>query len=65
MEIWALVIGCGMLLATGRALFLGAASAGADGITRQDEPLFYWLCVVSGVAAAAVLLYVGLRGAGD
>lgn len=32
-----------------------------DGITRKDEPIFYWGCVSAGLAAAAFLVYVGLR----
>lgn len=61
MTIVPLVIGCVALLATGRALILGAASAGGDGITREDEPIFYWACVFAGIAAAAFLFYAGLR----
>ena len=61
MTIAPLLIGCIALLATGRTLILGAASAGGDGITREDEPIFYWACVVAGIAMAAILFYIGLR----
>ena len=54
------VIGSLALFAAGRALVLGAACAGGDGITREDEPMLYWLVVLSSFAVAAVLFYFGL-----
>jgi hypothetical protein len=61
MTIAPILIGCIALLATGRALIVGAASAGGDGITREDEPIFYWTFVLAGTAVAALLFYLGLR----
>jgi hypothetical protein len=55
------LVGCVALVAIGRALMLRAASAGGDGITREDEPIFYWACVFAGAVAAAFLFYLGLR----
>jgi len=63
MSIMPLVIGFLVLLATGRALVIGAASADGDSVTRESEPLLYWSCVSAGLLAAVVLLYIGLRGA--
>jgi hypothetical protein len=60
MTIAPLVIGCVGLLATGRALILGAASASGDGITRADEPIFYWTCILAGVIVTIFLFYLGL-----
>ena len=59
-----LAVGCLTLLMTGRALVVGAASVDGDGITRADEPLFYWLCIAAGVVAAVFLFYIGLRNIG-
>lgn len=61
MTIAPLFIGCVALLATGRALILGAASADGAGITRKNEPIFFWAFVVAGLVAAAFLFYLGLR----
>ena len=61
MTIPPLVIGCGILVLTGRALILGAASASGDGITRKDEPIFYWGSIVAAFIAVAFLFSIGLR----
>ena len=65
MNIAPLVVGCGALIVTGRALALGAASADGAGITREDEPVFYWLCVAGGIAVAAGSFYISIRGSGS
>lgn len=61
MTIAPLLVGCVALIATGRSVILGAASADGDGITRANEPIFFWACVVGGAVAAASLFYLGLR----
>ena len=45
-------------MATGRTLVVGSASASVDGITREDEPIFYWLCVAGGIAVAGFMFPV-------
>lgn len=55
-----LLLGCVALFATRRALVLGAASADGHGITREEQPIFYWTCVVASLAAATLLLFAGL-----
>lgn len=64
MSILPLVVGAAALLLTGRALILGSASTSGDSITREEEPIFYSLCVVAGAIAAVILFYVGLRDSG-
>jgi hypothetical protein len=64
MGILPIVIGCGVLLMTGRAVVLGGASSDGQSITREDEPLAYWFCIVAGIAIAAILFFIGLRGSG-
>lgn len=61
MTIAPILVGCVALIATGRSLILGAASADGQGITRANQPIFFWTCVVGGVVAAASLFYLGLR----
>lgn len=62
MMIGPLLIGCIALATTCRAVIRSAASAGGEDITREDEPLFYWLCVAGGLGLATVMLYISLRG---
>jgi hypothetical protein len=57
----ATIVGVLLLMGTMRALRLGGASAGGDGITREDEPLAYWTCVVAAAAAGVFLIWRSLR----
>lgn len=65
MSILPLAVGAATLLLTGRALILGSASASGDSITREEEPIFYWFCILAGVIAAVFLFYVGVRDRGS
>jgi len=60
MAIWQFLIGSLLLLATSRALIIGAASASGSGITRAEEPTLYWVCITLGLGGSAFLLWMGL-----
>ncbi len=62
MSIWPLILALLVLLATARALIVGGASAGGDGIRRESEPFAYWAVVVGGACASALLFYIAYEG---
>ncbi len=54
--------GCFSLFVVARALFLGAAAADGEGITRKDDPIFFWSAIIAGCAIAGFLFFTAWQG---
>jgi hypothetical protein len=59
MNIVALAVGCLTAVMVVRGLVIGSATAGGEGLRRDEEPLIYWSAMYGGAVIAGFLMYKG------